>query len=73
MSVDFTLNGEPCNLPKGSLVKDLVKELELGELPLTIKVNGKRLMRHDWKQEILAEDVVEINQAIPHSCVTIHV
>lgn len=74
MSIDFTLNNEPCNMPKGSSVNDLVKKLELGALPLTIKVNGKRLvLRKDWQQEIQPEDRVEIGQAIPHSCVTIEV
>lgn len=74
MSVDFTLNTEPCNMPKGSRITDLVNKLELGALPLTIKVNGKRLiLRKDWQQEIQAGDRVEIGQAIPHSCVTIEV
>ena len=71
MSVDFTLNGESCNMPKGMRLTDLIKELDLNDLPLTIKINSKRLMRKDWQQEIQAADRVEIGQAIPHSCVTV--
>ncbi len=71
MSVNFMLNGTPSDMPKGSLLTDLVKALDLNNLPLTIKMNGKRLMRQDWQQEIQAGDRVEIGQAIPHSCVTV--
>lgn len=71
MSVDFTLNGEPNNMPQGAKLTDLLVALELNNLPVTIKVNGKRLMRKDWQQEIQAGDRVEIGQAIPHSCVTL--
>ena len=74
MSINFTLNGGPYDMPEGSRITDLVNELELGTLPLTIKVNGKRLMlRKDWQQEIQPDDRVEIGQSIPHSCVTIEV
>jgi thiamine biosynthesis protein ThiS len=71
MSVDFTLNGEPSNMPKGTQLTGLLAELELSETPVTIKVNGKRLMRKDWHQEIQAGDRIEIGLAIPHSCVTV--
>ena len=73
MSVDFMLNGELSNMPKGSRLTDLLAELELKDIPVTIKVNGKRLMRKDWQQEIQAQDRIEIGQAIPHSCVTVHI
>ena len=73
MSVDFTLNGTPSNMPEGTTLTNLLAVLELNDLPVTIKVNGKRLMRKDWQHEIQAGDRVEIGQAIPHSCVTIEI
>lgn len=73
MSVDFTLNGDASSLPKGSALSDLLVELELNNTPVNIKVNGKRLMRKDWQQEIQPGDRIEINLAIPHSCVTVQI
>lgn len=71
MSVDFMLNGELSNMPKGTRLTGLLVELELSDTPVTIKVNGKRLMRKDWQQEIQAGDRVDIGLAIPHSCITV--
>lgn len=71
MTVDFTLNGDASSLPKGSTLTDLLVELELSNTPVTIKVNGKRLMRKDWQQEIQAGDRIDIGLSIPHSCVTV--
>ncbi|RJX31510.1 MAG: sulfur carrier protein ThiS [Oxalobacter sp.] len=71
MSVDFTLNGEPSTMPQGTHLNGLLKELELNNTPVTIKVNGKRLMRKDWQQAIQAGDRIEIGLSIPHSCITV--
>jgi sulfur carrier protein ThiS len=71
MSVEFTLNGETGDMPKGARVIDLVVELELQTLPLNIKINNKRLMRKEWQQEIQGGDRIEIGQLVPQSCVTV--
>ncbi len=71
MSVDFTVNGELCDRPKGTHLADLIADLELNDTPLTIKINGKRVMRKDWRQEIQAGDRIEIGLSIPVSCATV--
>lgn len=70
MSVDFTVNGEPFDLPKGSKLADLIEELELSNTLITIKINKKTVMRKDRHQEIQAEDCIEIGLLIPNSCFT---
>ena len=71
MSVDFRLNGESSNMPKGTQLTDLLVELELNNTPVTIKVNGKRLMRKDFHYEIQTGDQIDVGLAIPQSCVTV--
>ncbi len=70
MSVDFTVNGEPCSLPEGSKLADLMAELDVGGHAVTIKLNKKTIMQKDWRQEIQEGDHVVISMAIPNSCFT---
>lgn len=70
MSVDFSVNGELYSMPKGSSLADLITELEVNNIPVTIKINRKTIMRGAWHQEIQAEDRIEIARSIPNSCFT---
>lgn len=70
MPVNFTLNGNPCSLPKGSKLADLMEELEVGDHAVTIKVNRKPIVQKAWNQEIQSGDRVEIALTIPNSCFT---
>ena len=70
MSVDFTVNGEPCSLPNGSSLSDLMEDVETGGHAITIQVNRKPVLQKNWSQEIQAGDRVEIALSIPNSCFT---
>ena len=72
MSVDFTVNGELFDMPKGTSVANLLTELDLNKTPVTTKINGKMLMRKDRQQEIQAGDQVDIRLSVPVSCVTVY-
>jgi len=70
MSVDFTVNGELCNRPKGTSLADLIIELELNKTHVTTKINRRMVLRKTWNEEIQEGDRIEINLSVPHSCVT---
>ena len=71
MTIEFTMNGESIALPAGSTLHDLRRDLDLGNTPVTIKINRLMVMRKNWHQEIQTGDRVEINLAVPVSCVTV--
>jgi sulfur carrier protein ThiS len=70
MSVEFMVNGELCDRPKGTQLVDLIVELELNNTPVTVKINRNWAGRKDWHQEIQAGDRIDIGLSVPVSCVT---
>ncbi len=68
MSVEFTVNGELCDRPKGTKLADFIAELKLNKTHVTVKINRKWTGRKDWHQELQAGDCVDISLSVPMSC-----
>ena len=63
--LDIELNGEPCRLPAGQTLEDLVQALGVGQQALALAVNREVVPRQQWAGRALAaRDRVDIVRAI---------
>ncbi len=63
--MQIILNGEPTELPDGSMLQDLINQLQLGERRLAVEVNREIIPRSGYADHKLqADDQIEIVHAI---------
>ena len=63
--LEIELNGEPCRLPGGQTLEDLVRTLGIGQQAVALAVNRQVVPRQQWGERLLAgQDRVDIVRAI---------